>query len=192
VKSRSSGVQIIVYADPNKKSHIPMQTDGIPDIPISPNVGVLPQGPVSGTRNVGENAIKDATPLARTAKRLERRISGSVKVGDHHTGASYAVQRLMDKHVAALIVRVVRNEEAGWVCGRSMNSLEQLRGLGTGSGTHVENLITKLNQIQTGEMYANIRDDAVVHPREAAGPSTLLPAARYCRLLSRTPRNSGT
>ncbi|KAH9391219.1 hypothetical protein TYRP_006817, partial [Tyrophagus putrescentiae] len=144
----------------NLRLHV-VEVVRIGGVPLGPDVVVLAEGAVAGARDVGEDAVE-----------LERRFGGclvegghrrGVVVGDHHAGAVQPV-RLVDQHVAALVVEVVGHYEAiqGLVttvallgqdrhavsvddkvhAGVGVQHLDDLRRLGAGRGAHVQHRVT--------------------------------------------------
>lgn len=112
-----------------------VETDSVPDRPISPDSHVLPESPVTRTRHIGEDAVEQhgfillveigfrefrhlALVVVGEFERLRGRLGqpergklSRVMVRDHHSGSGHSVERLVHEEVAPFRVRVVRNEE---------------------------------------------------------------------------------
>ena len=99
-------------------------------LPILPNRDVLPECPITTTGHITQNPIKKQLILLLRSDAGFRRsreddllggdldggVDGGVVVGDHERGRGEA-RGLVDEHVRALVVAVVRDEEAAWVGG---------------------------------------------------------------------------
>jgi hypothetical protein len=74
----------------------------------------------------------------------DRRIDGRIEVGDHERRGRKS-GRLVNEHVRALVIAVVRDKQARGCGGRGegvvrVQGFEQLSGFGAWSGAHVDDL----------------------------------------------------